>query len=168
MTLEGLISNVQAVADGLQSGSMVRNVVSKHGSTILDLQKYQLLQGKRSRGDDMRPYYSEDLQPQGYFKSTESAKRYADWKQMLSYPRSADRNADAPNLYINGKFHNDLDVTFGTDSVTIDGGTVYGKMIVAKYGIGSFGLTAENWSKVFFEFGAYNELLNEVKNQLFS
>ena len=83
MIIENLQKRVQSVLVGLQSGSLVRNVVTKHTADILELQKLQLLQGKAASGEDMRPYYTEDIQPGGYFKSVESAKRYAAWKETL-------------------------------------------------------------------------------------
>ena len=63
MIIERLINRVESVLVGLQSGSLIRNVVTKHTADILDLQKYQLLQGKAASGEDLRPYYTEDLQP---------------------------------------------------------------------------------------------------------
>ena len=166
MTLEALYNNMVEVADNLENGQLVRVVVSQHGDDVIELQQYQLLQGKAANGEDMRPYYSEDLQPAGYFRSTESAKLYADWKQTLSYPRQAQRNADAPNLYINGKFHNDLVVNFGPQYASIDGATTYGQMIISKYGKDKFGLTAENWNEIMRNRGGYDELLNTIKKMI--
>ena len=56
MIIENLTKKVENVLVGLQSGSLIRNVVTKHTADILDLQKLQLLQGKAASGDDMRPY----------------------------------------------------------------------------------------------------------------
>ena len=166
--LQELLNRVQKLNDGLQSGDIVRGVVSSHKNDILDSQKQQLFAGKTSEGDDFRPYYSEDLQPSGYFKSKESAERYSAWKQTLNYPYSVDRNPDAPNLYINGKFHSELKVQFGKDAVVIEGGTTYANNIVRKYGLKEFGLTADNWNNIFFDKGGYNELMDGVKKVLFS
>ena len=166
--LNDLRSRVQSVADGLQTGTMVRDVVVQHGEDILDLQKMQLFQGLASNGEDIRPYYSEDLKPGGYFYSVESAGRYAAWKKDgISYPYSVQRNPDAPNLYINGRFHDELGVQFAGDSVGIVGTTGYSKGIIAKYGISTFGLMMANWMVIFIERGAYDELLNELKTRLY-
>lgn len=163
-----MLTKAKGVLDGLQSGATIRDVVTKHKNDILDLQRLQLFQGQTSHENDFRPYYSEDLQPSGYFKSAESAKRYADWKQTLSYPIQAERNPNAPNLYINGKFHSELDVNFGAAAVEIVGSTIYSKNIMAKYGRGNFGLTPENWNLIFSERGGKAQLLDEIKNQLFA
>lgn len=166
--LNDLRTRVQGVSDGLQNGDLVRNVVVKHPDDILELQKQQLFQGRAANGEDIRPYYTEDLKPGGYFYSVESAKRYSAWKESgINYPYSAQRNPDAPNLYINGRFHDELGVQFNADSVGIIGTTGYSKQIIAKYGINTFGLMMENWMAVFVERGAYDELMAEIKTRLY-
>lgn len=163
--ISDLLAKVEKAQEGLQ-GSMIREVVSRHETDILEFQKMQLLRGLSSSGEDLRPYYSEDLKPNGYFYSVESAGRYAAWKQDLSYPYEAQRNPDAPNLYINGKFHSELGVEFGPETVKVDGETGYAKGIVAKYGLSNFGLMPEYWNEI-FSIGALDELMNELKSVLY-
>lgn len=166
--LDELIARVRTVEAGLQSGSLVRGVVERHEADILDLQREQLLQGKTSSGEDLRPYYSEDTKPGGYFRTTDSARRYAAWKQTLSYPSfSGTRNPDAPNLYINGQFHNDLGVQFGPDAVSVVGETPAAQKIIAKYGAASFGLAPDAWSTVFTERGALSELMEQINDLIY-
>lgn len=166
--LEDLRMRVQSVNDGMMSGELVRNAIVGRGPEIMRLQKEQLFEGKASNGQDLRPYYSEDLKPSGYFHSVESAGRYAAWKQTgISYPYTAKgRNPDAPNLYINGRFHDDLGVEFGAQSVAVVGTTSYAKGIVAKYGLRNFGLMPSNWS-VIFKNGAYQDLMNQIKARIY-
>ena len=166
--LEQLISRVTAVRDGLANGTLVRDVLVNHQDDILTLQKEQLFNGKRSDGEDMRPFYSEDLKPTGHFYTVEAAKRYSDWKLSIPYPSAAqraNRNPDAPNLYINGKFHSELGVRFDTDSVSVTPTTPSATEIMARYGIESFGLTTENWNMIWQE-GALDELMNIIKEIL--
>lgn len=165
--LNDLRSRVAKVNEGMQTGETVRNVIIRHPNDILELQKEQLFQGLASDGQEIRPYYSEDLKPSGYFYTVESAGRYAAWKQSLDYPYEANRNPDAPNLYINGRFHDELGVEFAADTVGVIGATGYAKNIVAKYGIQTFGLMMANWMVIFVERGAYDELLNELKSMLY-
>ena len=166
--LNDLRARVADVNDGLQTGELVRDTIVNHADDILELQKQQLFSGLASNGQDIRPYYSEDLEPTGYFYTVESAKRYAAWKATgINYPYNADRNPDAPNLYINGRFHDELGVQFDADTVGIVGTTGYSKGIVAKYGINTFGLMMSNWMVVFIERGAYNELMNELRTRLY-
>ena len=162
--LTDLRNRVQLIADGMKTGELVRNVIVRHPDDILELQKIQLFQGLASSGEDIRPYYSEDLKPSGYFYSVESAGRYAAWKlDGINYPYSAKRNPDAPNLYINGKFHDELGVQFNADTVGIVGTTAYSKNIIEKYGTNTFGLMAANWFNIFVERGGYDELMNELR-----
>lgn len=161
--LDDLRTRVQAVNDGLTD--MVRSTLTGHGEDVMEMQRMQLFQGKSSSGEDLRPYYSEDLKPKGYFHSVESAKRYAAWKQHTPY--SAQRNPDAPNLYINGKFHSELGVDFGARQIKIAGRTPYARVIVAKYGIEHFGLTEENWEMLFRERGLYEELMDEIRQTIY-
>ena len=166
--LNDLRTRVQYVNDGLQTGELVRNVVVQHSDDILDLQKMQLFQGLAANGQDIRPYYSEDLKPSGYFHSVESAARYAAWKKDgINYPYKANRNPDAPNLYINGRFHDELGVQFAADTVGIVPTTPYAAGIMAKYGITTFGLMMANWMVVFVQRGAYAELMQQLKTRLY-
>ena len=165
--LNDLRSRVAGVNDGLQTGEMVRNVVVKHPDDILELQKQQLFQGLAADGQDIRQYYSEDLKPSGRFYSVETAGRYAAMKNDMNYPYSANRNPDAPNLYFNGRFHDELGVQFDFDAVGIVGTTGYSKQIIAKYGVSTFGLMMANWMVVFVERGAYDELMDELRKRLY-
>lgn len=166
--LEDLRMRVGNVDAGLRSGGIIRDVVVRHADDILDYQKRQLFEGKASSGEDLRPYYSEDLKPTGYFHSVESAGRYAAWKlEGIRYPYSARRNPDAPNLYINGKFHDELGVRFTATAVGIVGTTPYAAAIMAKYGINSFGLMKSYWSAIFTEKNGYNELMLVIKTRLY-
>lgn len=166
--LNDLRMRVQGVNDGLETGALIRNVIVQHPDDILDLQRQQLFAGKTSTGEDIRPYYSEDLKPSGFFHSVESAGRYAAWKKDgINYPYKANRNPDAPNLYINGRFHDELGVQFANDTVAVVPTTLYSAGIVAKYGLTTFGLMLANWMVIFVEKGAYNELMNEIKTRLY-
>ena len=163
--LTDLISRVKEAEASLPK--MVGEALYGHGEDILELQKIQLLEGKASSGEDMRPYYSEDIKPQGHFYSVESAGRYAKWKESLNYPYSTQRNPDAPNLYINGRFHSELGVSFGADSVTVTGETGYAMKIIAKYGMSQFGLTRANWTVLLRERGVLEEINELFKQRIY-
>lgn len=166
MTIDGLLKNAQALRTGMERGELVRDVLMRHGEHIVEQQRIQLLMGKGSDGKDLHPFYSEDVKPKGYFKSGAQAKKYAAWKQTLSYPYSVQRNPDAPNLYITGVFHDDLMVEFYPDSIAIVPDTAYAAQIMAKYGFGIFGLNAQMWGIIWNEWGAKDELITEMKNVL--
>lgn len=164
--LTDLRQRVQRVNDGLGSGALIREALSGREGDILEMQQRQLLAGKTPDGEDIRPLYTEDLKPGGHFYTVESAKRYAAWKDTLNYPYTVSRNSLAPNLYINGKFHSELGVRLGTDTVGIAADTPYAAGIMAKYA-GAFGLSAESWAAVFRERGALEALMNEVKRTIY-
>lgn len=166
MTLDGLLMNAKNLQNGMESGSIIRDVLMNHGEHIVEQQRIQLLMGKGSDGRDLHPFYSEDVQPSGYFKSGAAAKAYAAWKQTISYPYSVSRNPDAPNLFITGVFHDDLNVSFGYDSLQIIPDTAYAANIMAKYGFGIFGLNKEMWGVIWNDFGAKNELIEEMRKVL--
>ena len=168
MTIDGLLTNARALRQDMQQGRLVREVLMRHGEHIVEQQRIQLLMGKGSDGKDLHPFYSEDVKPSGYFKSGASAKQYAAWKQTLSYPYSVQRNPDAPNLYITGVFHDDLNVEFRSDSLAIVPDTAYAANIMAKYGFGIFGLNAEMWSVIWDDFGAKDDLIKAMKNVLWN
>lgn len=166
MTIGGLLKNAKSLQSGMQSGTLVRDVLMRHGDQIVEQQRIQLLMGKGSDGKDLHPFYSEDVKPSGYFRSGAQARQYAAWKQTLRYPYSVERNPDAPNLYITGVFHDDLNVEFRGDAVAIVPDTAYAAKIMAKYGFGIFGLNKQMWGIIWNEWGAKNELIEEMKNVL--
>ena len=166
MTIDGMLSNAKILLDGMQTGRLAREVLMRHGDHIVEQQRIQLFMGKGSDGRDLHPFYSEDVQPRGYFKSGASARQYAAWKQTISYPYQVQRNPDAPNLYITGVFHDDLNVEFGSDSLSIVPDSAYAANIMAKYGFGIFGLNAEMWGIIWNDWGAKDDLLKEMKSIL--
>lgn len=163
--LNDLLDRVQRVNEELQNGAIVGDALKSYAPDVLELQLRQLWDGKASSGDDIRPYYSEDLKPAGYFHSKETAGRYADWKQSIT-PNS-NRNPDAPNLYIVGKFHSELAVNMGADAVSVYPTTMFAKNIFDKYGQNTFGLTKDNWRRIWFERGGYQKLMDIIKSNLF-
>ena len=163
--IDSLLAGAIALRDGMQGG-IIREVLQPHEQDIIEQQRIQLLEGKNSDGEDMHPYYTEDVKPRGYFRTKESAQRYADWKQTLSYPYSVKRNPNAPNLYITGVFHDDLNISFGPDSLSIVPDTSYAANIMKKYGFGVFGLSPMMWEVIWNDFGAKDELIEEMRNVL--
>lgn len=151
----------------MTDGSLVRGVLQGHERDIMEQQHIQLLEGKGSDGEDLRPYYTEDLKPRGYFKTPQSAANYMAWKETLNYPYSVQRNSNAPNLYINGRFYSEMDIRFDTDSMVIMPKTGYAATIMGKYGIQRFGLSALKWKVMFEDKGVKNEIQDKMKEMLY-
>lgn len=164
MTLKSLTDNVHKLA---QLDILLGEVLKSHEQDIMEYQRIQLLEGKDSNGDDLRPSYSEDLKPQGYFHTRESAGRYAAWKQDISYPYNVHRNPDTPNLYVNGRFHSELGAKMGDTEMSIIGTTSYANNIMAKYGRNSFGLSMAKWNELFRERGIKDEVIKKVKDTIY-
>lgn len=168
MTITQLLDNARRLRRGMTDGALVREVLQPHGQEIVEQQRIQLLEGKGSDGKDLHPFYTEDLKPSGWFKSRESAQHYMDWKRTLSYPANVRRNPNAPNLYITGVFHDDLNVDFRANELAIIPDTAYAANIMTKYGYGVFGLCAEKWGVIWDEKGARNDLIIKMKEMLWS
>lgn len=165
--IKRLLHSAEALLSDLESGALVRSVLEGYGEDVMAMQRIQLLEGKASSGEDIHPYYSEDVGPGGYFKTKAEAEQYRAWKGTLRYPHTVSRNADAPNLYINGKFHSELNVSFGPDAVAVVATTPYASKIVRKYGVDTFGLTSERWAEIMTERGALDKIMANVKKQLY-
>lgn len=142
--IQSLIRRVQTAQESM--GRWTREALQSDVDGIMRMQYEQLAEGKASSGQDLRPYYSEDK----YFKNKgrwyNNPEGYRNWKRSIvpAVMPLRPRNPDAPNLYINGKFWNELAVTFSDEAMTVDGGTDYARGIVDKYGLASFGLNAYN------------------------
>ena len=65
-SLTKLVEAAHSLKQQMDDGSLVRGVLRNHEQDIMEQQHIQLLEGKGSDGNDLRPYYTEDLQPQGY------------------------------------------------------------------------------------------------------
>lgn len=151
----------------MQDGSLVRGVLRNHADDIMEQQHIQLLEGKGSDGNDLRPYYTEDVQPSGYFKTVASARNYMAWKETLNYPYRVSRNGNAPNLYINGRFYSEMEVRFEAETMGIYPSTGYASEIMAKYGLHRFGLSALKWQVMMNEKGVKNEIQQRMKDLLY-
>ena len=138
MTIDGLLMNAKVLRQDMDSGRLTREVLMRHGEHIVEQQRIQLFMGKGSDGEDLHPFYSEDVKPSGYFKSGAAAKAYAAWKQTIAYPYTVRRNPD----------------------------TGYAANIMQKYGFGVFGLCPMMWDVIWNDWGAKDELIEEMRNVL--
>lgn len=162
MTIERLLENVEELERSLPTDKVMGRVLRRHEDEIIAAQRLQLLEGKDSDGNDMRPYYTED----DYFSTREQAMKYIEWKKSgIRYPVNVSRNPDAPNLYINGKFHSELQVGFLEERVGIIPSTPYAAVIMGKYGMDKFGLTMDKWLGLLN--ASKDELLKRMKEIIY-
>lgn len=163
--LGGLITAVSEFKDDLPN--IIRESLVDHEDDLLNEQKEQLFEGKASSGDYLRPFYSEDMQASGgYFKDDMGAMKYREWKEKLTYPtRVVRQNTDAPNLYINGKFHDEIGIDFGSEQMEFVARTSYAGKIMDKYGRGNFGLTDERMREV-VQVDVVDDLIKALKERI--
>ena len=110
--------------------------LQKNRDKVRELNIEQLMQGLNSLGESLSPKYSEDP----YFKSRESALRYARWKKKL-FP---DTPFDTPNLIIIGTFHNSITAKTSGNQVQFRASATFASSIAAKYGSKELGLSPES------------------------
>lgn len=166
MTIDTLLRNAEMLQSAMERGIFLQAALADEREQIMASQREQLLEGKDNDGNDLRPFYSEDLKPQGWFHSKDSAMRYALWKQTgISYPVQVQRNPDAPNLYIDGKFHSELGVRVGNTSIGVFPLTPYAAEIVGKYGMNRFGLSSVRWRAILEE--CKGRIIELMKQELY-
>lgn len=167
-----IVDKLQEKADALRDFKdkkeiYISEILNSLRAELLDAQRRQLFQGQASSGENIRPLYSEDLKPGGYFKSAESAARYASWKAAyVPYPNNEGFlcDIDVPNLFITGKFHSELDVSVSPTIILFDGASSYANEIIAKYGLETFGLSWEHWHEFFEEYEITKKLRENYLN----
>lgn len=99
------ITDIRKLIDdlkGFNAGDVLQEIVENNLELLADLQRDQWMEGRGGDGEFIRPYYSENP----YFKTPESAKKYAKWKQIIT--PNPQRPEDVPNLFINGYLHSSL------------------------------------------------------------
>ena len=110
--------------------------LQRNSDKVRELNIQQLMQGLNSEGQQLSPKYSEDP----YFKSRESALRYARWKKKL-FP---DTPFDVPNLIIIGTFHNSVTAKRAGNQVQFRASATFASSIAAKYGNKELGLSPDS------------------------
>lgn len=141
------------------------DMLSQREDELLGRLKDQLASGQDSYGADLRPSYTEDVKPGGYFNTKSAAERYAGWKRSINVPiyfKQFNRDFDTPNLYVSGRFHSELAVEVTDDIVEFKGATGYADNIIDKYGKDKIGLNETFWRMV-MENGVIDELIQKLR-----
>ena len=134
MTLHSL----QRALAGFDIREEVKASIEETKDKILELNKGQLLRGLDKFGRYLSPKYSEDP----FFKSKEAALRYANWKASIDQP--TDKPFDVPNLYINGRFHNSIQVDVDTKNLIFSASSPDASSIEGKFSDNIYGMTSES------------------------
>lgn len=136
----------------------VADSVNETKEAMISLNRMQLLRGLTKEGEYLSPKYSEDP----FFKSKESAKRYAQWKKRIE-PIKTDRPEDVPNLYIVGVFHSKIDVEANASEYTFTNTASFASGVEGKFK-NIYGLTSESKSETYIP----DYLLPAVQNRVTS
>lgn len=137
------LHELQRRLKGFSLNTEVADSVNETKDAMLALNRMQLLRGLTKDGGYLSPKYSEDP----FFKSKESAKRYAQWKKRIE-PVKTDRPEDVPNLYIVGVFHSKIDVKANASEYTFTNTASFAGGVEGKFK-DIYGLTSESKSKTY-------------------
>lgn len=136
---------------------IAKEVITQNASEVGDLNRDQLYRGLDANGNYLSPKYSEDP----FFKSRESALRYAQWKKQITpHP---DRPLDVPNLFITGRFHYSRSVEIQGNKVTFPSDDPNAGKIKSKFK-NIDGLTDESIQK-FRKAPFYPQLVDKISRE---
>lgn len=99
-------------------------------AVLNDIRRYnlqQLLDGETNTGAFITPSYLDDP----FFKTRAAAEAYSRWKDRISPPST--RPTGVPNYYINGYFHQSIEVKRVGDVIITDSAWSTGKGILAEH-----------------------------------
>lgn len=128
---------------GFDLPTEVADSVNETKEAMVSLNRMQLLRGLTKEGEYLSPKYSEDP----FFKSKESAKRYAQWKKRIE-PVKTDRPEDVPNLYIIGTLHGGIEVNANSSEYTFTNTVSFAGKVEGKFK-NIYGLTSESKSETY-------------------
>jgi hypothetical protein len=123
MNLMELHNNVTNVISEMRN--IVLSLAIEAEPSIVELNRSQLWEGKTNEGKDITPKYSENP----FFKSKESAEKYANWKQKITPGKT--RKKDVPNLFIDGTFYDSIYAKLYGDEININSNIALGTKIIA-------------------------------------
>ncbi|HEX8358172.1 MAG TPA: hypothetical protein VF610_12195 [Segetibacter sp.] len=135
-----------------------KGIVDRHTQDITELQTEQMRAGKDKNDNWIRPYYSENP----FFKSPESAMRYAKWKSHIS--PNKDKPFNVPDLFIIGTYHNSVRTEVSGDKFKIKGTASFAFSVESVHK-DALGLNSES-RHFFIEKFTIPEITKILKNKL--
>lgn len=137
--------NIVELADslrGLDVQKKVTELYEKHSGEFLSANRDQMWNGKMPNGANITPGYMEDP----YFKTKKQAAAYKKWKSSPGFMKNSSRDANTPNLFINGYFYRSL-VLKVSDIPVIETNDPLGKSVAGDHH-GVLGVSAENLQSI--------------------
>lgn len=145
--MAGLRERIKFALNGVRNfESNLGTIVINNQDVLLELNRSQILQGRNNQGELLTPNYQNDP----YFKTPESAQRYAEFKErlisyhnsLIMYPLFTQKPSGTPNLIITGSFVFGMFITANKSSFMIDSLYMRADDINRKYGGKLYGLSA--------------------------
>ena len=135
MTIQQMLNTVKKFERDMQK--VVSQTFADNRAVIRKLQQDQLLLGRDSKGEPLKPDYDKDP----FFKTKEGRDKYILMKGELENQHNALIRYNlfprkpylTPNLYVTGKFHRSLKVDVNGNSYRISSTWSRGKNIEKKY-----------------------------------
>lgn len=120
------------------------DVLEQNLEKLAEINKDQLMQGKNNKGEILRPLHTENP----FFKSPESAIRYAKWKQNL-FPQTP---FNVPNLIITGYYHGTISFSRRAAQITAQSNASFADKIDSTFDQTPLGLNQDSKNIVWEEF----------------
>lgn len=129
---------VAAISDGIEDAC--RTCLVDQSGIVLSAVTEQLLCGLDGEGEYLAPTYDDDpfFNEKGSWYHRSYA--YKAWKKEITPPKRGGlmnlpaRPDSVPNLYIDGKFHSEINASPDSEGLMLDPGNGNGPAIVEKYG----------------------------------
>jgi len=133
------------------------DIMEQHTDELAEYNRKQLMQGKNNKDELLSPKHSENP----FFKSRESALRYAGWKHRMN-PLAP---FDVPDLRINGFYHDSISFSRRADTLTADSNAPFAGKIESTFKNTALGLNQESKETVYAEI-IRSPLVHEAANRL--
>lgn len=137
----------------------VSEIAQKHERDFEELQREQLNKGQNRLGNPL-PKYTDDVGT--YFKSIESAQKYARWKQRVN-PNNK-KPADVADFKINGFYHRNIIAEVRGMNLTTSNRVPFAGSIDAKTNNTALGLNKES-AQIAFEVFVRMELIQVIRDK---
>lgn len=138
-----MIERLKGVTEAEQERNILA-IIDRNKNTALDLNTNQLLEGKDSKNQDVKPPYKNP--------------KYAELKRFLNPKGVVD-------LRLTGQFHDSFFINDDKFPVTFGAGDEKTGELVAKYGVDIFGLSVDNKSE--FNQQIREEIQDYYKRQVY-
>lgn len=108
----GTIAAMSRLVQSLDFNVVAAQAIEPHTDKLAELNRKELMKGKGNDGKLLSPRHSQNP----FFKTPQSALRYARWKQRIT----PETPFDVPNLFIVGQYHGSISFQVEANRLTAD------------------------------------------------